>query len=84
MKKQPIPNDKKKPASHKLPPKERVEKDADDLVHEQDAEQAVTGEEDPDDLIHQPSKPLPGTITNEDNMEDPDDLVHGYQDEGDK
>ena len=32
MKKQPIPNSKNKPAT-KLPPKERIEKDPDDLVH---------------------------------------------------
>ena len=83
MKKQPIPNNNNKPAT-KLPPKERIEKDADDLVHEQDAEPAITGEEDPDDLIHQPLKPQPGTIANEDNMEDPDDLVHGYQDDEDE
>lgn len=80
MKKQLISNNKDKPAT-KLPPKERVEKDVDDLVHEQETEQAITGEKDPDDIIHRPSKPLPGTITYEDNMEDPDDLVHGYQDE---
>ncbi len=82
MKKHPIPNNKNKPAT-KLPPKERIEKDADDLVHEQDTEPAVTGEEDPDDIIHRPQQPGADSLINEESMEDPDDLVHGYQDDED-
>ena len=78
MKKQPTPNDKNQVAGSKLTPKERIEQDADDLVHSREDEPAETGEEDPDDLVHRPSKPGHGSVINEDNMEDPDDLVHGY------
>jgi hypothetical protein len=81
MKKQPIPNDKKKPASSKLPPKERIEEDADDLVHSQEIEPEEIGEEDPDDIVHRPGKSGTGTVIDEETLEDPDDLVHGYLDE---
>ena len=81
MKKQPIPNDPKKPAGPKLPPKERIEEDADDLVHSQEIEPEETGEEDPDDIIHRRDKARPGTVIDEDTMEDPDDLAHGYLDD---
>ena len=84
MKKQPTPNDKKKPVGPKLPSKERIEKDPDDLVHEQEIESEQTGEEDPDDIIHRPDKSRPGTVIDEDSMEDPDDLVHGYPDDDDE
>jgi len=84
MKKQPIPKTDTKRSSPKLTPKQRIEKDADDLVHSQEQEElpeAETGEEDPDDIVHRLNKPLPGTKKDEDNMEDPDDLIHGYQEE---
>ena len=84
MKKQPIPKTDTKKSSPKLTPKQRIEKDADDLVHSQEQEElpeAETGEEeDPDDVIHRP-KLRPGTTATEDNLEDPDDLVHGLQEE---
>jgi hypothetical protein len=81
MKKQPIPNGKKKPAGPIVPPKERIEEDADDLVHEQEIKPEEIGEEDPDDIVHRPDKSKPGTVIDEDNMEDPDDLAHGYLDD---
>ena len=83
MKKQPIPKTDPKKSSPKLTPKQRIEKDADDLVHSQEQKElpeAETGEEDLDDIVHSP-KPRPGTINTEDNLEDLDDLVHGYQEE---
>lgn len=82
MKKQPIPKTDTKQSSPKLTPKQRIEKDADDLVHSQEPEElpeAETGEEDPDDIVHRP-KLRRGTNT-EDSLEDPDDLVHGLQEE---
>ncbi|MGZ5218569.1 MAG: hypothetical protein ACXWV6_08080 [Chitinophagaceae bacterium] len=78
MKKQPSQNDKNQNATSKLTPRERIEQDADDLVHSRQDEPAETGEEDPDDLVHRSSKHSSGTVINNDNMEDPDDLVHGY------
>ena len=80
MKKRPVTNANKKLTGHKLPPKERIEKDADDLAHEREEEDPTEiGEEDPDDLVHRSYKP--GTANKEDNLEDPDDLVHGYPDD---
>lgn len=81
MKKQPIPNEKKKPAGPILPPKEKIEEDADDLVHSQEIEPEEIREEDPDDIVHRPGKSKDSTVIDEDNMEDPDDLVHGYLDD---
>ncbi len=81
MKKQPIPNDKNQATGSKLTPKERIEQDADDLVHARKDEPAETGEEDPDDLVHRLSKHSSGSVSNKDSMEDPDDLVHGSADE---
>lgn len=86
MKKQPIPKTDIKKSSPKLTPKQRIEKDADDLVHSQEQEElpeAETGEEDPDDIVHRP-KPRPDTKNTEDSLEDPDDLVHGYPEEEDE
>lgn len=81
MKKQPDSQKPGKTTDPKLAPKERIDKDPDDLVHEQNTEPAVSGEEDPDDIIHQPQKPATGTVITEESMEDPDDLVHGFTDE---
>jgi len=81
MKKQPIPNEKKKPAGPIPPPKEKIEEDADDLVHSQEIEPEEIREEDPDDIVHRPGKSKDSTVIDEDNMEDPDDLVHGYLDD---
>lgn len=81
MKKQPNRNDANKSTDPQLAPKERIAKDPDDLVHEQNIEPDVTGEEDPDDLIHRSQQPAAGTEPDEDSMEDPDDLVHGLQEE---
>lgn len=83
MKKRPVSKDNKKSTGLKLSPKERVEKDADDLAHEKEEEEPTEiGEEDPDDVVHHSYKP--GTANKEDNLEDPDDLVHGYQDDDDE
>jgi hypothetical protein len=80
MKKRPVSNDNKKPAGPTLPPKERVEKDADDLAHEREEEEPTEiGEEDPDDIVHRFYKP--GAANKNDSIEDPDDLVHGYRDD---
>lgn len=78
MKKQPTTNDKNKGTGSKLTPRERIEQDADDLVHSEQDEIAETGEEDPDDLVHRASKHSADSMIKEDSMEDPDDLVHGY------
>jgi hypothetical protein len=69
-------NEKNKRVGSKPLPKERTEKDPDDLVHSQPEELPLNaGEEDPDDLVHRPSKPRPGN-KNESGMEDLDDLAH--------
>jgi hypothetical protein len=80
MKKQPASIDSNKPSDPKLAPIERIERDADDLVHEKQIEPEITGEEDPDDMIHRQPKTGTATEINEDSMEDPDDLVHGFPD----
>jgi hypothetical protein len=80
MKKRPVTNDNKKSTDPKLPPKERIEKDADDLAHEKDEEEPTEiGEADPDDIVHRSYKPR--AAGDEDSLEDPDDLVHGYTDD---
>lgn len=80
MKKRPVSDNNKKPAGPKLPVKERVEKDADDLAHEREEDEPrEIGEEDPDDIVHRSYKP--GTANKKDSLEDPDDLVHGFQDD---
>ena len=79
MKKRPVTSDNKKSTGPKLPPKERIEKDADDLAHEKEEEEPTEiGEADPDDIVHRSYKPR---TDKENNMEDPDDLVHGYPDD---
>ncbi len=86
MKKQAINNPDTKISSPKLTPKQRTEKDADEMMHSQEPEtlpEAETGEEDLDDIVHRP-KPRAGTIDTEDSLQDPDDLVHGYLEEEDE
>ncbi len=85
MKKQAINKPDTKISSPKLTPKQRTEKDADELMHSQEPEklpEAETGEEDLDDIVHRP-KPRAGTIDTEESLQDPDDLVHGYLEEED-
>jgi hypothetical protein len=74
---------KNKPARSNPLPGERIEKDADDLLHSQQEEPpSETTEEDLDDLVHRPYKPRPESI-NESKQEDLDDLVHRDQEEDD-
>ena len=85
MKKQAINQTNTKKSSPKPTPKQRTEKDADDLVHSQEPEtvpEAETSEEDFDDMVHRP-KPRAGSIDTEDNLKDPDDLIHSYLEEED-
>jgi hypothetical protein len=84
MKKQAINKTDTKKSSPKPTPKQRTEKDADDLVHSQEpgTGAAETSEEDLDDMVHRP-KPHAGIIDTEDSLEDPDDLIHGYLEEED-
>ena len=85
MKKQATNKPDTKKYSPELTPKQRTEKDADDLVHSKEQEmfsEAETSEEDLDDMVHRP-KPRADTIDKEDNLEDMDDLIHGYVEEED-
>ena len=86
MKKQAINKPDTKISSPKLTPKQRIEKDADELVHSQEPEtlpEAETGEEDLDDIVHRP-KPRAGAVNTEEGLGDPDDLVHSYPEEEDE
>lgn len=86
MKKQTINKTDTKKSSPKPTPKQRTEKDADDLVHSQEPEsvpEAETSEEDLDDMVHRPKPRAGGLIDTEDSLEDPDDLIHGYLEEED-
>ena len=81
-----MPAMKKKPDSKAgkksdipVQPKKSTEKDADDLVHEENDEQPTdAGEKDLDDIVHRPYKT--NAAKKEDSLEDPDHLVH---DQGD-
>ena len=86
MKKQAINKTNTKKSSPRSTPRQRTEKDADDLVHSQEPEkipEAETGEEDLDDIVHRP-KPRAGAVNTEEGLGDPDDLVHGYPEEEDE
>lgn len=86
MKKHAVNKTDIKKSSPKLTPKQRTEKDADELMHSPEPETlpaAETGEEDIDDMIHRP-KPRTGTKDTEDSLQDPDDLVHDYPEEEDE
>jgi hypothetical protein len=62
-----------------VPPKKNIERDPDDLVHEEKEEKPIdAGQEDPDDIIHGAHKT---PAINEDSFEDPDDLVHDHPDD---
>lgn len=69
-----------KKAAGPMQSKKKIEKDPDDLAHEESHEQPTDArEKDLDDVVHGSYKTR--AVKDKDSLEDPDDLVHDYGDD---